>query len=160
MLDVKFIRENLELVEKSTKEKGYKINVKEVLALDDKRKEVLARVEELRRRRNEIASKMKGGKPSKELISEGKAVKDELAGLEEELTKDEAEVKEKLKAIPNVIFEDVPLGGEECSVEVKKWGKNHETGVDHLDYATKRDWVDFEEERRLLERSFTILREN
>ena len=42
MLDVKFIRENLELVEKSTKEKGYKINVKEVLELDDKRKAVLA----------------------------------------------------------------------------------------------------------------------
>ena len=41
MLDVKFIRENLELVEKSTKEKGYKINVTEVLSLDDKRKEIL-----------------------------------------------------------------------------------------------------------------------
>lgn len=158
MLDVKFIRENLELVEKSTKEKGYKINVKEVLALDDKRKEVLARVEELRRRRNEIASKMKGGKPSKELISEGKAVKDELAGLEEELTKDEAEVKEKLKAIPNVIFEDVPLGGEECSVEVKKWGKNHETGVDHLDYATKRDWVDFERGAKVAGAKFYYLK--
>ena len=56
MLDVKFIRENLELVEKSAKEKGYKINIKEVLELDDKRKEELARVEELRRKRNEIAA--------------------------------------------------------------------------------------------------------
>ena len=42
MLDVKFIRENLELVEKSAKEKGYKINVKEVIDLDDKRKKELS----------------------------------------------------------------------------------------------------------------------
>ena len=45
MLDVKFVRENLELVEKSTKEKGYKIDVTEVLSLDDKRKEILGEVE-------------------------------------------------------------------------------------------------------------------
>ena len=59
MLDVKFIRDNLELVEKSTKEKGYKINIKEVLKLDDARKEVLSEVEALRQKRNEIAAKMK-----------------------------------------------------------------------------------------------------
>ncbi len=72
MLDVKFIRENLELVEKSTKEKGYKINIAELLELDDKRKASLTEVEELRKLRNETASKMKGGKPSPELIADGK----------------------------------------------------------------------------------------
>ena len=45
MLDVKFIRENLELVEKSAKEKGYKIDIKKMLKLDDERKEVLSEVE-------------------------------------------------------------------------------------------------------------------
>ena len=76
MLDVKFIRENLEWVEKSTKSKGYKINVREVIDLDDKRKKELAEVEELRQKRNEIAGKMKGGKPSAELIAEGKRIKE------------------------------------------------------------------------------------
>ena len=52
MLDVKFIRDNLELVKKSTKEKGYKIDIEKILTLDDKRKKELARVEELRRQRN------------------------------------------------------------------------------------------------------------
>ena len=60
MLDVKFIRENLDLVEKSAKEKGYKINIKDFLTLDDKRKKELVKVEDLRRQRNEIAAKMKG----------------------------------------------------------------------------------------------------
>ena len=144
MLDVKFIRDNLPLVEKSAREKGYNINVKEVLALDDRRKEELSRVEELRRRRNEIAAAMKGGKPEPKLIEEGKSVKAELLKLEKDLEKVETEYRQALKAVPNIIFDDVPLGGEECSVEVKNWGGQKKGGVDHLDYAVGRDWVDFE----------------
>ena len=158
MLDIKFIRDNLSLVKKSVKEKGYKTNVEEVLELDDKRKKELARVEELRRRRNEVAAKMKGGKPEKALIEEGKKIKDELATLEDDLTKIENELKDKIKVIPNIIFDDVPLGGEECSVEVKKWGKNHETGVDHLDYATSRDWLDFERGAKVAGAKFYYLK--
>ena len=144
MLDVKFIRENFELVEKSAKEKGYKINVKEVLELDDKRKKELMQVEELRRQRNEIASKMKGGKPSPDLIEEGKKIKEKLADLETKLTEVESEFSNALKSVPNIIFDDVPLGGEEDSVEIKEWGGKKKEGVDHLDYAISRDWVDFE----------------
>lgn len=158
MLDVKFIRENLELVEKSTKEKGYKIDVTEVLSLDDKRKGILSEVEALRAKRNEIASKMKGGKPAPELIEEGKKIKTEVAEKEKALESVEGELKALQKQIPNIIFEDVPLGGEECSVEIKKWGKNHETGVDHLDYATSRDWLDFERGAKVAGAKFYYLK--
>ena len=158
MLDVKFIRENLKLVEKSTKEKGYKINVAEVLSLDDKRKEILSEVESLRARRNEVAGKMKGGKPAPDLIAEGKKIKTEVAGLEKALDTVETEMNAVLKRIPNVIFDDVPLGGEECSVEVKKWGKNHKTGVDHLDYATSRGWLDFERGAKVAGAKFYYLK--
>lgn len=159
MLDVKFIRENLELVEKSTKEKGYKINVSEVISLDDKRKEALNEVEALRAKRNEVAARMKGGKPSPELIEEGKKIKGELAEKEQVLSSVEDELKALLKQIPNVIFDDVPLGGEECSVEVKKWGKNHKTGVDHLDYATSRGWLDFERGAKVAGAKFYYLKD-
>ena len=158
MLDVKFIRDNLALVEKSTKEKGYKIDVSEVVRLDDERKKVLAEVEVLRAKRNEIAGKMKGGKPSPELIAEGKEIKAKLAGLEEELSEAESKLNTLVKTVPNVIFDDVPLGGEECSVEVKKWGENHEKGVDHLDYATSRDWVDFERGAKVAGAKFYYLK--
>lgn len=158
MLDVKFIRENLELVEKSTKEKGYKINVKEALELDDKRRGILTKVEELRRERNETAAKMKGGKPSKELIEKGKKIKEDLAVFEKELTEIEEKLNNVLKTIPNIIFDDVPLGDEEDSVEVKKWGENHKTGVDHLDYAVSRDWVDFERGAKVAGAKFYYLK--
>ena len=158
MLDVKFIRENLELVEKSTKEKGYKIDIKEIVRLDDERKKILSEVEELRKARNETAAKMKGGKPSTDLIKKGKQIKEELSEKEQALTSAETEVKKLLKQVPNVIFDDVPLGGEECSVEVKKWGENHETGVDHLDYAVSRDWVDFERGAKVAGAKFYYLK--
>ena len=159
MLDIKFIRENTELVEKSAKEKGYKINIKDVLKRDDERKQALVKVEELRKKRNEVAAKMKGGKPSEELIAEGKSIKEQLAKLETELSEKEQALDSLLKQIPNIIFDDVPLGGEECSVEVKKWGKNHETGKDHLDYAVSRDWVDFERGAKVAGAKFYYLKD-
>ena len=94
MLDVKFIRENLELVERSAREKGYEVDIKEVLDLDTARKVELSSVEELRQRRNEIASKMKGGKPDPDLIAAGKDVKVKLAEKETKL----AETENKLRA--------------------------------------------------------------
>ena len=158
MLDIKFIRENLELVEKSAREKGYKIDIKEVLARDDERKSILADVEELRRKRNEIAAKMKGGKPSEELIAKGKAVKEELSRKEQKLGEVQGKLNSMISGVPNIIFDDVPLGGEECSVEVKKWGEPHENGIDHLDFAVKRDWVDFERGAKVAGAKFYYLK--
>ena len=145
MLDINFIRNNKELVEHSIKEKMYKnVNLDEILALDDQRKVLLQQVEALRKERNDNTAKMKNGKPSDELIAKGKEIKEKLSTLETDLSNFEKELNTKLKTVPNVIFDDVPLGDESASVEVKKWGECKTTGVDHLDYAISRDWVDFE----------------
>ena len=126
--------------------------------LDEKRKKELAEVERLRQSRNEIAAKMKGGKPEPELIEAGKKIKAELAEKEAKLGETEGRLKGVLKAVPNIIFDDVPLGGEEDSVEVKHWGENHATGVDHLDYAVSRDWVDFERGAKVAGAKFYYLK--
>ena len=145
MLDINFIRNNKELVEHSIKEKMYKnVNLDEILALDDQRKALLQQVEALRKERNDNTAKMKNGKPSDELIAKGKEIKEKLSTLETDLSNFEKELNTKLKTVPNVIFDDVPLGDESASVEVKKWGECKTAGVDHLDYAISRDWVDFE----------------
>ncbi len=158
MLDIKFIRENSELVEKSAIEKGYKVDIKEILTCDDERKKVLVAVEELRKTRNDIAAKIKGGKPSEDLIKEGKAVKEELSVKEQELSEAQERLNRLISSVPNIIFDDVPLGGEECSVEVKKWGEPHASGLDHLDFAVSRDWVDFERGAKVAGAKFYYLK--
>lgn len=159
MLDINFIRKNQALVEKSAREKGYDVNISELLSLDDQRKSILQQVEELRRQRNEIASQMKGGKPSDELIASGKEVKAKLAEIEPQLDTIEEQITTALKQVPNIIFDDVPLGGEECSVEISSWGGKAEAGVDHLDYATSRGWLDFERGAKVAGAKFYYLKD-
>lgn len=144
MLDIKFIRENADLVQQSADAKRYNVNVADVLKVDEKKRQLQQQVDELRTKRNEISSQMKSGKPDPELIAQGKALKTELADLEAKLKEVDDELTTGVNSIPNIIFDDVPMGGEEDSVPVAEWGERKESGVDHLDYAVSRNWVDFE----------------
>lgn len=158
MLDIKFIRENTDLVQKSADAKGYKINTSQLLELDDSRRDLQGQVDNLRAKRNEISSKMKGGKPEQALVDEGKQIKIELAEREEYLKKAEKEIGAIMQGVPNIIFEDVPLGGEEDSVEIKRWGEQKTGAIDHLDFAESREWVDFERGAKVAGAKFYYLK--
>ena len=145
MLDIRYIRENANRVQESAKNKGYNdVSIAHLLDTDEQRRQLQQQVDELRTRRNEIAGQMKGGKPAPELIEQGRALKEELAKLESDLRDVEAAFQAQMDAVPNVTLEDVPLGGEEDSVEVKVWGDRHQSAEDHLEFATQRGWLDFE----------------
>ena len=126
--------------------------------LDDSRRTLQRQVDELRQKRNEIAAKMKNGQPEQKLIDQGKQIKTELIELEEHLKKADTECIALIKAVPNVTADDVPLGGEADSVEVKHWGEQPTGAVDHLDYATKRGWVDFERGAKVAGAKFYYLK--
>jgi len=159
MLDIRFVRQYPELVQRNAEEKGYKnVNIQEVLALDSGRRDLQAKADELREKRNTIAASMKGGKPSPELIEEGKAIKEELATIETDLRVAEEKFAAAFNWLPNMMQPDVPLGGEEDSVEIKAWGEKTEVAVDHLDFATKRDWVDFERGAKVAGAKFYYLK--
>lgn len=159
MLDINFIRKNQQLVEKSTREKGYSVDIIELLKLDDQRKLLQQEIDDLRRSRNEIAAQMKGGKPNPELITKGKEVKEQLAQVEPSLSLLEQQITDLIKLVPNIIFDDVPLGGEEYSKEVAAWGEKKSSGVDHLDYAISRGWVDFERGAKVAGAKFYYLKD-
>ena len=145
MLDIRYIRENADRVQESAKNKGYNdVSIARLLDTDEQRRQLQQQVDELRTRRNEIAGQMKGGKPAPELIEQGRALKEELAKLESDLRDVEAAFQAQMDAVPNVTLEDVPLGGEEDSVEVKVWGDRRQSAEDHLEFATQRGWLDFE----------------
>ena len=158
MLDIRFIRENPDLVAEKSTSKGYKVDVQRLLAVDEERRDLQTQVDVLRAKRNEIASKMKGGKPEQALVDEGKQLKIQLAERETYLAGVEKEFNELLWQIPNTTSDDVPEGGEEDGVEIKKWGDQKTGAVDHLDYATKRDWVDFERGAKVAGTKFYYLK--
>lgn len=145
MLDIRYIRENADRVQESAKNKGYNdVSIARLLDTDEQRRQLQQQVDELRTQRNEIASQMKGGKPAPELVEKGRSLKGKLAELESELHDVDADFQAQMDAVPNVTLEDVPLGGEEDSVEVKAWGDRRQSAEDHLEFATQRGWLDFE----------------
>ena len=158
MLDIKFIRENPEKVQDSADKKGYRVSIKDLLMADERRRELQQQVDSLRERRNAVASQMKGGRPSPDLIAEGKSIKEDLMDLEVKFNEVDADYQSQLNGIPNVIFDDVPEGGEEDSVEIKAWGEKKSGATDHLDYATSRDWVDFERGAKVAGAKFYYLK--
>lgn len=146
------------MVQKSADAKRYKVSVADVLKVDEEKRGLQQQVDDLRAQRNDIAAQMKGGKPDPELIAKGKEIKTKLADLEERLKEADSRLTDGINSLPNIIFDDVPMGGEEDSVPVAEWGERKKTGVDHLDYAVSRDWVDFERGAKVAGAKFYYLK--
>lgn len=158
MLDIRFIRENAEAVQQNAQNKGYKVDIPKLLGLDTERRELQTQADSLRQKRNENVAQTKGSRPTDEQIAEGKAIKDELGKIEEQLKLVDENYSILMAGIPNIIKSDVPLGGEENSVEVKKYGEQKTGATDHLDYAMKRDWLDFERGAKVAGAKFYYLK--
>ncbi|MBE6816369.1 MAG: serine--tRNA ligase, partial [Ruminococcaceae bacterium] len=122
MLDIKFVRENPELVKENIKKKfqdhklGY---VDEVIALDEERRQTIVRADELRANRNKISKEI-GILMSQGKREEGMALKEQVTAQAkelDELAKKETELTEKvtklMMSIPNIIDESVPIGKDD-----------------------------------------------
>ena len=148
MLDIRFIRDNADRVQEAARQKGYEVNIQKLLELDSERRELQQQVDDLRTRRNENASKMKGGKPEQSVIDEGKQIKIELAEREGYLSSVDAEFTELLKKVPNMPAIDVPVGAsEDENVVAKKVGEPTEFGFvprNHYEIGEQRGWIDKE----------------
>ena len=162
MLDVKFIRENPELVQSDAAKKGYDISIKDLLKQDETRRKLKTEADEIRKNRNAINEEIKQakGKPDASLIEKTKQLKNELQLIEEEFFQAQEKFDELIQIVANILGSDVPLGGEEDSVEIKNWGTRKENAEDHLEYMTKRGWVDFERGAKVAGAKFYYLKGN
>lgn len=163
MIDIQMLRDNPDFVRKKTAEKNVKVDFDKLLALDGERLELIRQVEDLRAKRNEISDKMKSiaaaGKPDQSLIDEGKQIKVELADREALLTQADADFTELFLRVPNPHFDDVPIGNEGEGVEIERFGDCETVGAeDHLDFATRKDWVDFERGAKVAGTKFYFLK--
>jgi seryl-tRNA synthetase len=157
MLDIQFIRDNAELVAEKSKQKGYVVDISALLKLDTERRDLLSMVEALRQKRNQNSSNVKG-RPDQSSIDEGKKIKIELTEKEEYLEEIEKKWSLRLRSVPNMAFDDVPVGDESASVEIKKFGDQKTGAIDHLDFAEKRGWVDFERGAKVAGAKFYFLK--
>lgn len=162
MLDIRFIRENPDLVEEKSRQKGYDIDVRKLLNVDDERRRLTAEAEAVRAERNELAAKLKSGKPSDEDIKRGKNLKENLSKLEDQLNPVNEEFLKLLKAVPNMPADDVPIGSsEDENVEVKTWGRKPEFDFApkaHYEIAKERGWLDQERAAKIAGSRFVYVK--
>ena len=148
MLDINYIRDHQKAVEKAAHDKGYDINIAAIIELDDKRRELNQKIDDLRRERNGIAAQMKNGKPDPELVARGKAIKKELAQYEPALAKIEQDYLTRLKTVPNVPAADVPVGlSEDENVVDEIVGEPTKFDFEpknHYEIGLSRSWIDKE----------------
>jgi seryl-tRNA synthetase len=165
MLDNKYIKDNLEAVKKNIAARFMKADADLVAALYDKRNELIKRLDDERRARNENAAAMKGKleQPQREkLIAEGKALKERIAALEAEAAEAETRLDEEARKIPNMAHPDAPVGKEDKdNLEVKRVGEPTKFDFepkDHVQLGADLDIIDFDAATRVSGTKFYYLK--
>lgn len=162
MLDIRFIREHADDVQENARRKGYDVAIPTLLEQDASRRSLQQKADELREKRNDISSRMKGGRPSDDLIAEGKAIKEELARLEADLRIVDDAFMTELKRVPNMALADVPVGyTEDENVVAKKVGEPTTFDFEpknHAEIANQRGWLDKERAAKVAGSRFAYLK--
>jgi len=143
MLDIKFIRENIDLIKKNCENRRVKVDVDLLLELDENRRTIQQEIESLRSKRN-VGSK---GKPTPEEILEMREVGEKIKTLETKQSNIDDDYKKLLMQIPNMTHSETPIGGEEDYKVVFESGKPPTfsfTTKDHETLMTNLDLIDFE----------------
>lgn len=142
MLDIKFIRENPDLVKAAMKSRNANMDaeIDEILRLDRVRRKLTAKVETMKSEQNAVTKKIpqmkKNGEDTSQVMREMKVLSDEISGLDGELSDVEKSLRDRLLAIPNIPNETVPMGVDDSdNVEVRRWGEPRDFG-----FSPKAHW--------------------
>jgi seryl-tRNA synthetase len=150
MLDIKFIRENSELIKLAATKKRLSFNVDDLVASDTTRLALLKVVEDLRAEQNKASSAITSAQALEraDLIESMKLLKENLKRKEEELEEVMKQWRTLMLSVPNIPDMTVPDGVSDAdNLEVKKWGDVAELGfepLDHIALMEAHDMVDFE----------------
>ncbi len=158
MLDIKFIRENWELVQQNCNNRLANVDIDRLLALDKERRKIETAIDTLRAERN-AASK---AKPTPEKIEEMRKVGEEIKVLETELSQIEPQYRELLLAVPNLTHPQVVVSNNEDDNPVvetfKKPTKFDFAPKDHVELAAALDLIDFERATKVSGAKFYYLK--
>lgn len=155
MLDIKFIRENPEVVRQGLRNKNAADVIDEILSLDEKRRSFIAQTEDLKAKKNQVSAQIpqmkKAGQDTTEVFAEMKRVGDEIAFLDGQLRDIEEKIENILRSTPNLAHSSVPVGtSAEENVEARRWMpegfsfENEFKVLDHVELGKKLSILDFE----------------
>jgi len=162
MLDIQFIRDNADLVQEKANQKQAKVNISDLLRIDEERRQLQSKIEALRAERNQLADALRAGNPSEEQLERGRQIKDQIAETAAVLDPVSASCEQLLKSVPNLPCDDVPVGASEDENQVTKTVGDPA----HYDYEPKshaviaeaKGWLDKERAAKVAGARFAYIR--
>ena len=150
MLNIKFIRENQELLKKAVQNKNENADIDHLLFLEEKKRKLQYDFDQKRAHQKKVSKEIpmlkKKGEDVTDVLSEMKAISEEIKTINDNLQKVQKEFDQKMLTIPNIPDDDVPVGKDEESNEIiRTWGeipKFDFTPVDHLTIANENGLLD------------------
>ena len=164
MLEIKFVRQNLELVQEALRKRGQGDDLKEFLHHDSERRAILLEVEALKHRRNTVSERIAEMRRDKQdasnLIAEMKAVSEQIKSLDEKLSQHEQGLQSILMGLPNLPHPSVPVGEDaEANVIIKKVGEPPSFDfqpLPHWEIGEKLGILDFERAAKIAGTRFAL----
>ena len=163
MLELKFIRENLDLVKDALRKRNSKLEIDGLIELDDKRRKVLLELEDLRAKKNlandEISKLLKEKQDPKEKIASMKDIAVRIDSLEKELKEHEPQLSRILLNIPNIPHASIPAGDAGANKIVRSWGEPKRianAARSHIELAEHLDIIDFTRAAKLTASNFIL----
>jgi seryl-tRNA synthetase len=165
MLDIKFIRENQDLVKQSIKNRALEIDLEGIIKIDEGRRKALSEFEELAARRNkandEISVLLKEKKDAKEKISSMKEISERIGQLQAQIKAQELELNKLLLNVPNVAHASLPIGDVSCNKIVRSWGEIKRPNfklLNHIELCQNLDIVDFNRATKITGSNFILFK--
>ena len=163
MLDIKFIRENQDLVKKSIKDRGLQLDLAGLIEVDQSRRDILVALEELRRQKNiandEITHLLKEKKDTKRKIEAMKSTSKKIDELEGRLKDSQEKLNQLLLVVPNIPHTSVPVGDVSANQTVRSWGKLRKFDfpvLTHVEIAEASDMIDFSRAAKITGSNFVL----
>ena len=166
MLDPKLIKEKPQIIRDMLKDRAVDFDLETLIESDQKRRELIIKTDELRKKKNqvalEISQKKKAGEDASDILSQMKDVSAQITKLESEQETVENTYSKLAFTIPNLVHESVPIGTDEsANKEIKKWGEipNFDFKInDHIDISENLDLVDLERAAKVAGARFYYLK--
>ena len=164
MLDIKFVRDNLDVVKTMLKNRNNPLNLDGFTDLEKKRREILSETEQLKTKRNAVSKQIgamkKVGQDTAEISAEMREVGNKIGELDGKLRDIEAELRDILLHIPNIPKDDVPIGKDDSeNPEIRRWGEPRKFDFEpkaHWDIGEALDILDSERAGKVTGARFTF----